>query len=78
MSGSSSSSSGMGFLGGLQLLFVALKLTGYVEWPWWQVLIPAWLWLGFMAAVLALLGLACREKAKSERRAFEVRQRWRS
>lgn len=24
----------------LQVLFIALKLTGYIEWSWWVVLLP--------------------------------------
>jgi hypothetical protein len=24
----------------LQLLFITLKLTNYITWPWWQVLLP--------------------------------------
>lgn len=36
---------GYGFLAllaaGLTILFVALKLTGYIDWAWWQVLLPA-------------------------------------
>lgn len=26
----------------LTLLFVALKLTGYIAWSWWWVLAPLW------------------------------------
>lgn len=26
----------------LTLLFVGLKLTGYIAWPWWGVLAPMW------------------------------------
>jgi hypothetical protein len=40
--GSSSSSSGIGFLGALAILFIALKLTGCIEWSWWLVLAPIW------------------------------------
>lgn len=31
---------GMGFLGWLQLLFIALKLLGKINWSWWVVLLP--------------------------------------
>lgn len=37
---SSSSSSGVGFFGLLTILFIALKLTGYIDWPWIWVLSP--------------------------------------
>lgn len=32
-----------GFLGLLTILFIALKLTGYIGWSWWWVLSPIWL-----------------------------------
>lgn len=34
---------GIGFLGLLTILFIGLKLTGYVGWSWWWVLSPIWL-----------------------------------
>ncbi len=33
---------GVGFFGFLTLLFIGLKLTGYVDWSWWIVLSPIW------------------------------------
>jgi hypothetical protein len=39
---SSSSSSGIGFFGLLAVLFIGLKLTGYIDWSWWWVLAPIW------------------------------------
>ena len=39
-SSSSSSSGGIGFFGLLTILFVALKLTGYIAWSWFWVLSP--------------------------------------
>lgn len=33
----------MDFLGLLTLLFIALKLTGYIAWSWYWVLAPMWL-----------------------------------
>lgn len=38
-----SSSSGNGFVGLLTVLFVGLKLTGYIEWSWLWVLSPLWI-----------------------------------
>jgi uncharacterized protein (DUF983 family) len=46
---SSSSSSGIGFPGLLTVLFIGLKLTGYITWPWVWVLSPLW--------ISALIGL---------------------
>lgn len=31
---------GPGFMGALGLLFIGLKLTGYINWSWWLVLLP--------------------------------------
>jgi hypothetical protein len=39
---SSSSSSGVGFLGLLTVAFIVLKLTHYIDWSWWWVLAPLW------------------------------------
>jgi uncharacterized protein (DUF983 family) len=57
---SSSSSSGIGFPGLLTVLFIGLKLTGYITWPWVWVLSP--LWISFLifiaiAAVILILGV---------------------
>jgi len=35
-----SSSSGIGFVGFLQILFIALKLTDEIDWSWFYVLLP--------------------------------------
>ena len=40
---SSSSSSGIGFVGLLTIVFITLKLIGYITWPWWWVLSPLWI-----------------------------------
>lgn len=41
----------------LLLLFVALKLTGYIAWSWWLVLAPLWVPLAILAVVLLAWGL---------------------
>lgn len=41
-SDNSSSSSGIEVLSLLGVLFVTLKLTGYIDWSWWWVTIPFW------------------------------------
>lgn len=38
-----SNSRGSDFLGLLAVLFIGLKLTGYIGWSWWWVLSPIWL-----------------------------------
>ncbi len=51
----SSSSSGIGFFGLLQILFIALKLLGKITWTWAQVLIPTWIGLGILVILLVFL-----------------------
>jgi hypothetical protein len=55
MTNDSSSSSGIGFTGLLTVLFIALKLTHYIDWSWWWVLSPIWIsiliGLGFLVVV---------------------------
>ena len=55
MSNSSSSSSGIGFPGLLTVLFVGLKLTGHITWPWVWVLSPLWISLLIGLTVLAIV-----------------------
>lgn len=38
-----SSSGGIGFVGLLTILFIGLKLTGYIDWSWVWVLSPVWI-----------------------------------
>ena len=33
----------IGFFGLLTLIFITLKLTGYIDWSWWWVLAPLWI-----------------------------------
>ena len=57
MSKSSSSSSGVSAIGLLGVLFVGLKLTGYIDWSWWWVTAPFWGWLAIFAVAYAFIGL---------------------
>lgn len=41
--GSSGSTGGIGFFGALSLVFIGLKLTGHIDWPWVWVLSPVWI-----------------------------------
>lgn len=38
-----SSSGGIGFVGALTILFIALKLLNKINWSWWWVLSPIWI-----------------------------------
>lgn len=39
-SSSSSTNGGIGFFGLLTIVFIVLKLTGYIDWSWFWVLSP--------------------------------------
>ena len=54
---SSSSSGGVGFLGLLTILFVGLKLTGFIDWSWWWVLSPMLMWAGLLLAFLLVFAV---------------------
>ena len=55
MSESKSNSGGIGFVGLLTILFIGLKLTGYIAWSWWWVLSPVW--ISAIVVILAILGV---------------------
>ena len=40
---SESSSTGLGFTSALQIVFITLKLIGFINWSWWWVLSPTWI-----------------------------------
>lgn len=60
-------SEGIGFLGLLAIVFITLKLVGYINWSWWMVLAPvlwpfyvvSW-WVGtcFLGAQKVMMDLA--------------------
>jgi hypothetical protein len=52
-----SASGGIGFCGLLTILFIALKLTGYIEWSWWAVLAPIWIPLVFVGGCVIIIGV---------------------
>ncbi|MDI9934737.1 hypothetical protein QM806_04610 [Rhodococcus sp. IEGM 1351] len=58
---SSSTSSGIGFVGVLTIVFIVLKLVpgnAVNDWSWWWVLSPIWIsWL-VVIAVVVLIGVA--------------------
>lgn len=49
----SNGGAGVGFFGLLQLLFIALKLTGNISWGWIWVLPPTW--ISILLSVLPFL-----------------------
>ena len=50
------SSSGIGFFGLLAIVFITLKLTGFITWPWILILSP--LWIGFLLVVFFVIAVA--------------------
>ena len=46
-------SSGISFLGILQIAFIVLKLCHVIEWSWWLVLIP--IWIGILLFIIVVL-----------------------
>lgn len=55
MSTKTTSSGGIGFFGLLTILFIGLKLTGYIAWSWWWVLAPLWVPLSILLVILGVL-----------------------
>jgi hypothetical protein len=55
MSKNTNSSGGIGFLGFLTILFIALKLTGFINWSWWFVLAPTLIPLAIGLIILLVL-----------------------
>lgn len=50
-----STNGGIGFLGALTILFIALKLTHVIDWSWRWVLSPIWIPI---VAVLGIIAIA--------------------
>ena len=53
----SDSNSQFPILGILGLIFITLKLTGFIAWSWWWVLSPFWIPLAIIAVLLSIAGL---------------------
>jgi len=47
---------GIGFFGLLAVLFIGLKLTGFITWSWWWVLGPLWLPFAVLLAFCVAAG----------------------
>lgn len=41
----------------LFLVFLVLKLLGYISWSWWWVTAPLWAPVAFFATILALVAV---------------------
>jgi len=49
----------IGFPGLLTIVFIILKLTGYIAWSWWWVLSPIWIsilvWFAIVAGIMLMM-----------------------
>jgi len=59
MSEVTSNSSGIGFTGALTIVFIALKLTGYIDWSWVWVLSPIWIPFSLVLVIILILVIIC-------------------
>lgn len=41
----------------LGLIFITLKLTGFIGWSWWWVLAPLWGPLALAAVIISVVGI---------------------
>ncbi len=52
---STTQSGGIGFFGLLAIVFITLKLMGYITWSWWGVLAPLWAPLAVVLAIFLIV-----------------------
>lgn len=55
MSKISSNSNGIGFTGLLTIVFIVLRLTGFINWSWWWILSPMWISLCIAIIVMVVV-----------------------
>lgn len=55
---SNTNNGGIGFFGLLTIVFITLKLTGYVAWSWWWVLAPSWIPFVIVLLIFAIILIA--------------------
>lgn len=65
MSNNSNSSGGVGFFGLLILIFITLKLMGYITWSWWWILSP--IWIIFLLVFFVMIVGALAQTVKNSR-----------
>jgi hypothetical protein len=64
-----SSSSGIGFVGMLTILFIGLKLAGVINWDWLWVLSPIWITAIITIAIILLAVTYGIKREEEEQRA---------
>lgn len=58
------SAGGVGFVGLLQILFIALKLCKVIKWGWLWVLAPMWIPTGLVIIILAIAMIILKTKKR--------------
>jgi Flp pilus assembly protein TadB len=69
---SSSSSSGIGFVGLLTIAFIVLKLCNVIDWSWWWVVSPIWISIALFVVIgipLIILLMYLTDKKEKKREA---------
>lgn len=62
------SKSGIGFVGLLQIMFIALKLCGIINWSWFWVLAPLWIDIIVCLVVLIFVIVVAIIKSKPHKK----------
>lgn len=55
MSNNASANGGIGFIGLLTIVFIALRLTGHISWSWFWVLSPIWISVSLFILVFLIV-----------------------
>jgi uncharacterized membrane protein (DUF485 family) len=65
----SSTTSGIGFVGVLFIVFLVLKLTGVIAWSWWWITAPLWgsVAIGLIMLIASMI-VVVRQAKKNDRK----------
>lgn len=58
----------MRIFGSLLVLFIALKLTGVIDWSWWWVLSPVWITVSLLVLMLVVGVIYAHVSARRSRK----------
>lgn len=68
MSTNNNSAGGIGGITLLSIVFIVLKLTHYIDWSWWYILLPLWGPLAILLLailIMVLFVLIAKKRAKN-------------
>ncbi len=65
MKSETSSGGGIGFIGLLTIVFITLKITGFIDWSWWWVLSPIFAGAALVLLFLLIVGIWMIVRAKN-------------